>query len=189
MPWKLVADPSGYIFKWLVAYSALLGSIGGVLIADYFVIRRTVLDLPGLYTREGPYWFRGGWNPAAFVALTLGIAPNIPGFLGTVGAVRVAPGWLTLYHYAWFVSFGVSFVVYVALSRGAARSGRGASSSRTTARPQRRRTRSSTTPRPGSRPSTSSSSTRRTPAGRSLPATTRASGCGRSTATSPRSPR
>lgn len=116
MPWKLVADPSGYIFKWLVAYSALLGSIGGVLIADYFVVRRRTLDLLGLYAKDGPYWYRGGWNPAAFVALALGIAPNIPGFLGTVGAAQVAPYWVTLYHYAWFVSFGVSFVVYLALT-------------------------------------------------------------------------
>ena len=37
MPWKLVADPTGYIFTWLVGYTALLGPIGGILIADYFV--------------------------------------------------------------------------------------------------------------------------------------------------------
>jgi NCS1 family nucleobase:cation symporter-1 len=115
MPWKLVADPSGYIFKWLVAYSALLGSIGGVLIADYFVVRAKSLDLPGLYAKDGPYWYRGGWNPAAFVALAAGIAPNIPGFLGTVGAATVPQFWVKLYHYAWFVSFGLAFGVYLAL--------------------------------------------------------------------------
>ena len=115
MPWKLVADPSGYIFKWLVAYSALLGSIGGVLIADYFVVRAKTLDLPGLYDKNGPYWYQGGWNPAAFVALAAGIAPNIPGFLGTVGAVVVPQFWVKLYHYAWFVGFGLSFGVYLAL--------------------------------------------------------------------------
>ena len=123
MPWKLVADPSGYIFKWLVAYSALLGSIGGVLIADYFVVRARTLDLPGLYTREGPYWYRGGWHPAAFVALVAGIAPNIPGFLGTVGAASVAPFWVKLYHYAWFVGFGLSFAIYAALTPRAKASG------------------------------------------------------------------
>ncbi len=115
MPWKLVADPSGYIFKWLVAYSALLGSIGGVLIADYFVVRAKTLDLPGLYAKDGPYWYQGGWNPAAFVALAAGIAPNIPGFLGTVGAAAVPQFWVKLYHYAWFVGFGLSFGVYLAL--------------------------------------------------------------------------
>ncbi|MGZ6068913.1 MAG: NCS1 family nucleobase:cation symporter-1, partial [Polyangiales bacterium] len=53
MPWKLVSDPTGYIFTWLVGYSALLGAIGGVLICDYFVIRRRELDLPALYDDKG----------------------------------------------------------------------------------------------------------------------------------------
>jgi nucleobase:cation symporter-1, NCS1 family len=113
MPWKLVADPSGYIFTWLVGYSALLGSIGGVLIADYFVIRKRTLDVAGLYSDKGEYWYRGGWNPIAFVALIAGIAPNLPGFLGVVKWARVPQFWVQLYNYAWFVGFGISFVVYV----------------------------------------------------------------------------
>ena len=114
-PWKLIADPSGYIFKWLVAYSALLGAIGGILIADYFVFRRTRLDLAGLYRTDGPYWYTNGFNPAALVALALGIAPCVPGFIGTVTALKVAPIWLSLYSYAWFLSFGISFGVYIGL--------------------------------------------------------------------------
>jgi NCS1 family nucleobase:cation symporter-1 len=117
-PWKLVADPTGYIFTWLIAYSALLGSVGGVLIADYFVLRRTRLDLPGLYKKEGPYWYAGGFNPRAMIALVLGIAPCVPGFLGTVSAnlkELIPPVWVSIYHYAWFISFGVSLVAYVLL--------------------------------------------------------------------------
>jgi NCS1 family nucleobase:cation symporter-1 len=117
-PWKLIADPEGYIFRWLVAYSALLGAVGGILIADYFVVRRAHLDLPGLYRREGPYWYNGGFNPRAIVALVAGIAPCGPGFLGTVGLATVAPFWTSLYHYAWFLSFFVSFGVYALLMRG-----------------------------------------------------------------------
>ena len=49
MPWKLVADPSGYIFTWLIGYSALLGPIGGIMIADYFVYRHRQLNLAALY--------------------------------------------------------------------------------------------------------------------------------------------
>jgi NCS1 family nucleobase:cation symporter-1 len=117
-PWKLVEDPTGYIFRWLVAYSALLGAVGGVLIADYFVIRRTRLDLAGLYKKDGPYWYTGGFNPLAMIALVLGIAPCVPGFLAAVSAswaASLAPIWSELYHYAWFISFGVSFVTYVVL--------------------------------------------------------------------------
>jgi NCS1 family nucleobase:cation symporter-1 len=117
MPWKLVADPSGYIFTWLVGYSALLGSIGGVLIADYFLLRARVLDLPGLYEgKGGPYWYAGGFSPAALLALGIGIVPNLPGFLGKVEWATVSPFWLELYDYAWFVGFVLSMASYVALA-------------------------------------------------------------------------
>jgi NCS1 family nucleobase:cation symporter-1 len=123
-PWKLVEDPTGYIFRWLVAYSSLLGAVGGILIADYFVIRRTHLDQAGLYKKDGPYWYSGGFNPIALIALVLGIAPCGPGFLAAVSDSWKAyfaptePGgfsWPDLYPYAWFISFAVSFVVYVVL--------------------------------------------------------------------------
>ena len=68
-PWKLIADPTGYIFRWLVAYSSLLGAVGGILIADYYVLRRTRLDLTGLYNSDGPYWYVRGFNPLAMIAL------------------------------------------------------------------------------------------------------------------------
>ncbi len=116
-PWKLVADPSGYIFQWLVAYSGLLGAVGGILIADYYLIRRTNLDLKSLYQSEGPYWYAGGFNPAAIIALLIGIAPCVPGFLGTVGVLEVSEVWISMYHYAWFISFGASAVCYVILMK------------------------------------------------------------------------
>jgi NCS1 family nucleobase:cation symporter-1 len=114
-PWHLYNDPHGYIFKWLIAYSALLGAVGGVLIADYFVIRKTRLDLAGLYRKDGPYWYTGGVNPVGIVALVAGIAPCVPGFLAQVELVKVAALWEDMYHYAWFISFGVAFVVYAVL--------------------------------------------------------------------------
>jgi NCS1 family nucleobase:cation symporter-1 len=114
-PWRLVEDPNGYIFKWLVAYSALLGAVGGVLIADYFLIRRMRLDVTGLYRKGGPYWYAGGFHVRGLIALAAGIVPCVPGFLATVGLIESAPVWTDLYHYAWFLSFGVSFVIYAAL--------------------------------------------------------------------------
>lgn len=117
MPWKLLEDPTGYIYTWLIGYSALLGSIGGILICDYFFIRRTRLDLPSLYKAEGSYWYSKGWNPAAFLALAAGILPNLPGFLGVVKLVEVGAFWIRLYDYAWFVGFGLSFVTYAATYR------------------------------------------------------------------------
>jgi NCS1 family nucleobase:cation symporter-1 len=116
-PWKLVADPKGYIFVWLISYSALLGAVGGILITDYYLIRKTRLDLKGLYDKDGPYWYSGGFNPVALVALIVGIAPCVPGFLATVGVPSIPKFWVNLFGYAWFLSFGISGLVYFALTK------------------------------------------------------------------------
>src|SRR5262245_22907085 len=115
-PWRLVEDPSGYIFKWLVAYSSLLGAVGGVLIADYFLVRQTRLDLDGLYRQGGPYWYAWGFHGTGLLALMAGIIPCLPGFLATVGLIEAVGFWMDLYHYAWFLSFGISFLVYAGLT-------------------------------------------------------------------------
>ena len=113
-PWKLVEDPDGYIFTWLIGYSALLGPIGGILIADYFLLRKTELDVNALYRKDGEFWFSGGFNPVAVGAFVLGVLPNVPGFLVQVGAIKQAPAFLTsLYDYAWFVGFLLSGALYL----------------------------------------------------------------------------
>ncbi len=116
MPWKLVADPNGMIFLWLIAYSALLGPIGGILIADYFVYRRRRLNLHALYETDGEYRFTNGFSWVALIALVLGVLPSVPGFLVQIKAwdpARMAAFWLRLYDYAWFVGFGIAFVAYL----------------------------------------------------------------------------
>ena len=120
MPWKLVADPSGYIFTWLIAYSALLGPIGGVMIADYFVIRRKELNVAALYSSTGGYNYCGGISWVAIAALLAGALPSLPGFLVTVKLITgtgFPPFLLGLYQYAWFVGFGLAFAVYLALRK------------------------------------------------------------------------
>jgi len=106
-PWRLLADPSGYIFTWLLGYSGGLGSIAGVLIADYWVVRGKRLQLADLYLPGGAYRYRGGWNVKALAATALGCALAWGGL--------VIPALKPLYDYAWFVGFGVAFGVYVAL--------------------------------------------------------------------------
>ncbi len=125
MPWKLLADPTGYIFTWLIAYSALLGPIGGILIADYFVYRHKTLNVTALYRKDGEYRFLGGFSIVALIALVAGAAPSLPGFLVTIKAIpaNALPPFLShLYHYAWFVGFGVAFVIYLALRKIAPKS-------------------------------------------------------------------
>jgi nucleobase:cation symporter-1, NCS1 family len=111
MPWKLLGDFSAYIFGWLVGYSALLGPIAGVMIADYFLVRRSRLKVSDLYRRGGLYEYDNGLNLRAVVALAAGVAIALMGL--AVPALRL------LYDYAWFVGFGVAGAVYVALMQRA----------------------------------------------------------------------
>jgi len=105
-PWRLLADPKGYIFDWLLWYSGGLGSVAGVLIADYWILRKRTLDLKSLYERDGAY---SGWNRAAVVA--------------TFGGCFLALGgrWLhalrPFYDYAWFVGFLAAGGLYWLLMR------------------------------------------------------------------------
>jgi nucleobase:cation symporter-1, NCS1 family len=105
MPWKLLADPSGYIFTWLLGYSGGLGSIAGVLIADYWIVRRRELRLEDLYLHDGVY---RGWNARAIAATVAGCALAWGGL--------VVPALKPLYDYAWFVGFFVAGAVHVALA-------------------------------------------------------------------------
>ena len=111
-PWKLLATPDAYIFGWLVGYSGLLGPVAGIMVSDYFVIRKTELDVNSLYHREGAYHYSKGINPRAIVALVLGVAVALVGL-----AVRPLH---FLYDYAWFVGFFTAGAVYVALMKLAA---------------------------------------------------------------------
>jgi NCS1 family nucleobase:cation symporter-1 len=112
MPWKLLSDFSAYIFGWLVGYSALLGPVEGVMIADYFILRRARLKLDDLYCRNGVYEYDGGVNWRAVAALGVGIAVALLGLV--VAPLRF------LYDYAWFVGFAAAGGLYLALMQKSA---------------------------------------------------------------------
>ena len=105
-PWRLLADPSGYIFNWLLGYSGGLGSIAGVLIADYWIVRRRQLALEDLYLPDGRY---GRWN-------WIGIGATLAGCAAAWGGLVWDP-MRPLYDYAWFVGFAVAALAYLAWKR------------------------------------------------------------------------
>lgn len=109
MPWKLLSSYSTFIFNWLGGYAAFLGPVAGIMICDYFVIRRRVLIVDDLYLRGGAYEYSRGFNWMAIAALLAGAGTALIGLV--VPSVRV------LYDYSWFVGFAVSFVVYYALMK------------------------------------------------------------------------
>jgi nucleobase:cation symporter-1, NCS1 family len=110
MPWKLLSDYGSYIFGWLVGYSGLLGPIAGIMIADYFIVRRRNLVVDDLYRRGGIYEYSNGVNPRALLSIGTGV------FVALLGLIL--PGLRWLYDYAWFVGFGVAGLSYVVLMLG-----------------------------------------------------------------------
>ncbi len=120
MPWHLT---NNYVFGWLGGYGALLGPICGILVVDYWWLRRRVLVVDDLYRRGGAYEYTGGWNRAAVVGTVLGVLPNLPGFLHAVGVVdSVPPIFDALYGYSWFIGFAVGTAVYTAMMAAQRRS-------------------------------------------------------------------
>jgi nucleobase:cation symporter-1, NCS1 family len=107
-PWKLLADPSGYIFKWLGGYAGGLAAIAGVMVADYWIVRRTRLNVDDLYKKNGIYTFFGGVNLSAAAATALGC------FFAWIGAF--VPNLQWMYDYAWFIGFLIAGGVYTVAS-------------------------------------------------------------------------
>src|SRR5437660_10666188 len=117
-PWRLLANPHIYIFVWLGCYGGLLGSVAGVLIADYWLIRRTELRLADLYKTNGIYSYSAGWNFRGLISilvgglLAVGGAYTAPGTAGPFPASGVIWVFKPLYDYSWVVGFIVAFVLY-----------------------------------------------------------------------------
>jgi NCS1 family nucleobase:cation symporter-1 len=109
-PWYWMSTFGNYVFGWLVGYSGLLGPVAGIMVVDYFMIRGTRLDSYSLYRRDGIYEYSKGINPAAIVALALGV------FVALVG--RFVPRVAFLYDYAWFVGFFLSGAIYYGMMFG-----------------------------------------------------------------------
>src|SRR5437868_2803179 len=107
MPWKLLANYKTFILGWLGGYAALLGPLAGIIICDYYLVRRRSLAVDDLYLRGGAYEYSAGVNWRAVAALAIGAGVALSGL--------VIPTFRVLYDYSWFVGFGVAFLVYYAL--------------------------------------------------------------------------
>lgn len=118
-PWRLYESFIGF----LVASSVLLGPVIAVVMVDYHVVRGRQLDVDALFSTSpaAPYWYDGGWNRAALLAVALGMAPCLPGLLAAVGVVSSCPGgalFSAVYDCGWFVGVAVASAVYCWCMRG-----------------------------------------------------------------------
>jgi NCS1 family nucleobase:cation symporter-1 len=117
-PWRLISDPGIYIFTWLGFYGGVLAAVAGVLIAGYWTVLRTRLNLVDLYRDGGgAYWFRAGWNWRAVVATLVGAVLGVGGaYGGPFPEGGLIPFLKPLYDFSWVVGLAAGFLVYLALS-------------------------------------------------------------------------
>ncbi|KAL6300389.1 permease for cytosine/purines, uracil, thiamine, allantoin-domain-containing protein [Sparassis latifolia] len=116
LPWNLLKSSNSFT-NYLSAYSVFLSSIAGVMITDYYVIRKGHYRIKDLYrtSRDGWYWYTFGVNFRAYAAYISGILINVVGFAGATG--RSVPLAATrIYQLAFFTGFGVSALVYWGLN-------------------------------------------------------------------------
>ena len=114
MPWKLLSSSEEYVFTWLIGYSALLGPIAGILIADYYIIRSRQLVIEDLYSDEYRFCSLKSINWMAMFAFVTGVAPNLPGFIRSIQQSKNDDKNIFdhLYVYAWFIGVFLSGFVY-----------------------------------------------------------------------------
>jgi NCS1 family nucleobase:cation symporter-1 len=126
MPWNFLADSSSYIFTWLGTYGGATGPIAGVLIADYWWVRRRQLKLADLYRSSGKYRYASGWNPIAVVSLLVGVFVAIGGAYsklapdgsptGPFPPEGIIPFLKGFYDFSWLIGLVVAFVLYGVLT-------------------------------------------------------------------------
>ena len=120
MPWRLLATSGGYLFTWLGGYGTLLGAIAGILLVDYYLVRKGELKVDDLYRRGGAYEYSGGWNVQALIAFALGVLPCLPGYLvvsGVLDKASVNPALVSLFDFGWFFSLAVAGAYYFATAK------------------------------------------------------------------------
>ena len=121
-PWRLLNDPTGFIWIWLVGHAAVLAPVTGVLLFDYHVVKKRNLNVDGLYdqSEKSAYWYENGINKSALYSFAVGAALCLPGFLHACGVQVFSQCPLifkTAYQHAWFVGFFSSGIAHVALSK------------------------------------------------------------------------
>jgi NCS1 family nucleobase:cation symporter-1 len=122
MPWNLLATADLYIFTWLGTYGGATGAIAGVLIADYWWVRRKQYKLADLFRGDGVYRYAKGWNWIAVVAMLVGAFIAMGGAYSNLNATGqptgpfpvdgLIPLLKPVYDYSWLASLIVSFLIY-----------------------------------------------------------------------------
>ncbi|KAK0479206.1 allantoin permease [Armillaria novae-zelandiae] len=117
-PWRILSSAPGFLTL-LNGYSIFMGPVAGIMIVDYFLVRKGNLQLPGLFTgtRDGPYYYTWGINWRAIIAFLAGTGVPFPGFIQSFGSVAIGEVAEDMFDFGWLASFGIGAMVYWVLCR------------------------------------------------------------------------
>ncbi|MCJ1380444.1 hypothetical protein MMC17_003548 [Xylographa soralifera] len=103
-PWNIITDAAG-LLAFLSGYSCIMGPMAGVIVSDYYLVKKRKLDVHELYRDRGIYWYSHGWNWRAYLALVIGFAPLVPGFAKSIAPTLDVGGAWKIYTFAWIYGF------------------------------------------------------------------------------------
>jgi nucleobase:cation symporter-1, NCS1 family len=110
-PWNIIRNAAG-LLAFLSGYSCLMGPLAGVIVSDYYLIKKRKLNLHELYHDHGIYHYSHGWNWRAWLAFIIGVGPLIPGFAKSIkNDLNVGGAW-QIYTFAWIYGFVMSLGSY-----------------------------------------------------------------------------
>ncbi|KAH6645492.1 NCS1 nucleoside transporter [Truncatella angustata] len=118
VPWKIL-DSAETFLAFMGGYAIFLGPMAGIMIADYWLIKKQHIDIPALYNPHGRYKFVGGCNWRAALAFLVPVAPLLPGLgysISGAPAVQISDGTKNLYSFNWLFGFLTSVILYTAFS-------------------------------------------------------------------------
>jgi NCS1 family nucleobase:cation symporter-1 len=117
-PWQFLSSSSKFTV-YLSAYSVFLSSIAGVIVCDYYIVRKGNLQVKSLYSdqKTSPYYYWHGWSWRAYLSYGCGVLANIFGFMDALGVPGVPIAAVYVCRLNFFAGFGLSAVVYYILSR------------------------------------------------------------------------
>src|SRR5919204_385664 len=108
LPWKIFSSPVAVNY-FLGGLAAFLGPLYGIIISDYYLLRRQQVEVDGLFQEEGsPYWYRGGWNPVALAAFFPAAAIS--------AVIALVPAFKTAAPFSWFIGAALGAGIYQVLA-------------------------------------------------------------------------
>ena len=110
-PWNIIKNAAG-LLAFLSGYSCLMGPLAGVMVSDYYLIKKRKLNIHEVYRDHGIYHYSHGWNWRAYLAFVTGVAPLIPGFAKSIDNKLDVGGAWKIYTFAWIFGFTVSLLTY-----------------------------------------------------------------------------